>query len=108
MSLINIKDVNKFSVKLVETGNSQGFQLNSVAAVAPRHEDLTTLASTIQSADTHIVACAHGKILQIAQQIKALQEQAKGVLQKARYDQELSHAACNFEKKPGKTYHLYE
>lgn len=40
--------------------------------------------------------------------MKALQKQAEEVLEKARLDQMLSHAACNFNKIPGKTYHLYE
>ena len=48
MSLIQAKDVDKFKVKLVETGNSQNFQLNSKSAVAPKHEDLTALAASIQ------------------------------------------------------------
>ena len=108
MALIHAKDVDKFKVKLVETGNSAGFALNSAAAVAPKHEDLTALASSIQTADSHIVSCAHGKLTQIAKQIQALQKQAQIVLEKAQLDQELSHAACNFKKLPGKTYHLYK
>lgn len=48
MALIQAKDVDKFNVKLVETGNSQNFQLNSKSAVAPKHEDLTALAASIQ------------------------------------------------------------
>jgi len=108
MALIHAKDVDKFKVKLVETGNASGFALNSAAAVAPKHEDLTQLASSIQTADSHIVSCAHGKLTQIARQIQALQKQAQIVLEKAQLDQELSHAACNFKKLPGKTYHLYK
>ena len=46
--------------------------------------------------------------MQIAEQIKALQKQAEQVLKKAQEDQMLAHAACNFEKKPGKVYHLWE
>lgn len=107
MALIHTKDIDKFKVKLVETGNSQGFQLNSSEAVAPKHEDLTSLVASIKNADSHIVSCAHGKLLQIAHQIKALQKQAEGVLSKAHMDQELSHAACNFKKIPGNVYHLY-
>jgi hypothetical protein len=108
MSLISYKDVNKFDVKLVENGNSQDFQLNSKAALAPKHEDLTVLAASIQTGDSHIVSCAHGKLLQIANQIKRLQQEAQVVLEKANMDHELSHAACNFEKVPGKVYHLYK
>ena len=49
MALISAKDVDKFKVKLVEGGNSQNFQLNSQAALAPKHEDLQSLAASIQS-----------------------------------------------------------
>ena len=52
MALIAAKDVNKFKVQLAETGNSQDFQLNSRAAVTPKHEDLSALASSIQNGET--------------------------------------------------------
>merc|ERR1711946_46113 len=57
-------------------------------------------------ADSHIVSSAHGKLVQIAEQMKMLQKQAEDVLKKAKEDQMLAHAACNFEKKPGQIYHL--
>ena len=59
-------------------------------------------------ADSHIVSSAHGKLVQIAEQMKMLQKQAEDVLKKAKEDQMLAHAACNFEKKPGQIYHLYK
>ena len=34
--------------------------------------------------------------------------QARDVLETAKRDAQLHHAACNFTKVPGKTYHLYE
>jgi len=40
--------------------------------------------------------------------MKMLQKQAEDVLKKAKEDQMLAHAACNFEKKPGQIYHLYK
>jgi len=108
MALIAAKDINKFKVKLADTGNQYDFKLNSGSTLAPKHEDLSTLATSIQNADEHIVGGAHGKLMQIAEQIKALQKQAEQVLKKAQEDQMLAHAACNFEKKPGKVYHLWE
>merc|ERR1712212_227755 len=107
MALISTKDVDKFNVKLVEGGNSRDFALNSSAALAPKHEDLQVLAASIATADEHIVSSAHEKLVQIAEQIKILQKQANDILQKAKDDQILAHAACNFEKKPGQVYHLY-
>ena len=47
MALVSAKDVDKFNVKLVEGGNSKEFALNSSAALAPKHEDLTQLAASI-------------------------------------------------------------
>lgn len=108
MALVSAKDVDKFNVKLVEGGNSKEFALNSNAALAPKHEDLTQLAASIATADSHIVSSAHGKLVQIAEQMKMLQKQAEDVLKKAKEDQMLAHAACNFEKKPGQIYHLYK
>ena len=49
MALISAKDVNKFKVQLAETGNQYGFALNSKAALAPKHEDLSALAASIQN-----------------------------------------------------------
>ena len=59
-------------------------------------------------ADSHIVSSAHGKLVQIAEQMKMLQKQAEDCLRKAKEDQMLAHAACNFEKKCGQIYHLYK
>ena len=49
MALISAKDVNKFKVQLAYTGNQYGFALNSKAALAPKHEDLSALAASIQN-----------------------------------------------------------
>ena len=34
--------------------------------------------------------------------------QARDILEVAKRDRQLHHAACNFKKVPGTTYHLYE
>ena len=47
MSLISVKDVDKFNVKLVDYGNSKDFKLNSASSLAPKHEDLQGLAASI-------------------------------------------------------------
>ena len=43
----------------------------------------------------------------IAKQIKALQDEARGVLEQAQEDQQLHRAKCNFQRQPGHIYHLY-
>jgi len=44
----------------------------------------------------------------IAEQVHFLQQQAHKVLQEAKENLKLHHAACNFRKIPGHVYHLYE
>ncbi|KAK2189833.1 hypothetical protein NP493_96g13036 [Ridgeia piscesae] len=70
--------------------------------------DLVELAQQIQMADTFVHATAKNKLTAIAEQIKALQEQAKNVLEEARLNSDLHHAACNMVKKPGAIYYLYK
>lgn len=58
-------------------------------------------------ADTFVRANAVNKLQVIAEQIRYLQEQAKTILDEAKRDGELHHAACNFKKIPGQVYYLY-
>lgn len=69
--------------------------------------DLVDVAREIQRADALIGAAVTDKLALIAEQIRALQDQARKVLEDARRDAELHRARCNFQKRPGKTYHLY-
>ncbi|XP_045174116.2 uncharacterized protein C1orf50 homolog isoform X2 [Mercenaria mercenaria] len=70
--------------------------------------DLVELAKQVQKADEFTKATAGSKLMVIADQIRYLQEQAKKVLEEAKRDAMLHHAACNLVKKPGKIYYLYE
>ncbi|KAK0131905.1 hypothetical protein N1851_033304 [Merluccius polli] len=58
--------------------------------------------------DDFIKANACNKLTVIADQIKYLQEQARKVLEDAKKDADLHHAACNIVKKPGNFYYLYQ
>ena len=78
-----------------------------VSRLAPTH-DLVDVAREIQRADTSIGASVNGKLGVIAAQIRALQEQAKGILDDAKRDLDLHRAECNFIKRVGAVYHLYE
>lgn len=69
--------------------------------------DLLELAKHVETADSHTKAIAGGKLELISEQIKALQAQAQKVLEDAKQDMELAHAKCNFQRRPGTTYHLY-
>lgn len=75
--------------------------------LAPVH-DLIDAARQIAEADAMLGAVANGKLQVIAEQIRALQAQAREVLAAAHRDAELHRAACNFRRKPGAVYHLYE
>lgn len=77
-----------------------------VSRMAPATE-LVDLAAQIAAADNMLSNVAHGKLRQIAEQIKGLQLQAQNILQVTARDQQLHRAQCNFPRKPGHTYHLY-
>jgi hypothetical protein len=66
-------------------------------------ENLIELARFVQQADSHTKAIVGGKLELISEQIKLLQSQARDVLHQSRRDVELSHAKCNFQRKPGNT-----
>jgi len=76
-----------------------------------RHDDpydLVVLAQEVQKADQFVRCSASNKLILIAEQIRHLQEQAKQVLEEAKQNAELHHAACNFKKRPGQMYYLYK
>lgn len=101
----------KSTVALVETQSRPlGVQLVDASSTNKMQDpmDLVGLAHQIQKADEFTRANAGNKLTVIAEQIRFLQEQAKKVLQEAKRDHDLHHAACNMVKKPGQIYHLYE
>lgn len=77
-----------------------------VSRLAPSIE-LVDLAQQIQHADDVVTTRVSAKLQVIADQVKALQAEARVILEAARKDQELHRARCSFKRIPGKTYHLY-
>jgi len=69
--------------------------------------DLIDIAREIQNADRMLGAVVGGQLDVIAKQIQVLQDQARGLLEKARVAGELHRAGCHFKKRPGHIYHLY-
>jgi len=69
---------------------------------------LVDLAREIEQADQMVSARLGAQLQVIAEQVKALQAQAREILQQARADQRLHHARCAFRRIPGRVYHLYE
>lgn len=77
-----------------------------VSRMAPAVE-LVDMAREIASADNMLTTVAHSKLKVIAEQMKALQQEAQHILQATRRDQQLHRAQCNFQRIPGRVYHLY-
>jgi hypothetical protein len=78
-----------------------------VSRLAPAFE-LVDLAKEIAQADEMLANRAGGQLKLIAEQVKALQQQAKSILEQTARDQQIHRARCNFQKKPGQIYHLYQ
>ncbi|XP_003976215.2 uncharacterized protein C1orf50 homolog [Takifugu rubripes] len=99
------------TVTLVESSSAPG-GLELVSAYQTNRAgdplDLVALASQVQKGDDFIKANACNKLTVIADQIRYLQEQARKVLQDAKRDADLHHAACNIVKKAGNIYYLYQ
>ncbi len=98
------EDTEKFKPKHQGADHSAPYP---VSRMAPSF-DLVNLAEEISQADVTLAAHASGKLHLIAKQIKALQDEARQVLEKTRHDQLLHRAQCNFKRQAGKTYHLYQ
>lgn len=77
-----------------------------MSRLAPAH-DLVDVAREIQRADAVLASVATGKLALLAEQIRALQQQAREVLAATQRDAELHRAHCQFRKRVGQTYHLY-
>ncbi len=77
-----------------------------VSRLAPAF-DLVDTARAIAHADGMITAIAGSKLSLIADQIRALQAEARAVLEQAQRDLDLHRARCAFERRPGHVYHLY-
>ncbi|MDZ7750255.1 MAG: DUF2452 domain-containing protein [Gammaproteobacteria bacterium] len=77
-----------------------------VSRLAPPIE-LVDLARQVAEADNMVNAQATARLRSIAKQIKALQQEARDVLEDTRRNQELHRARCNFRRIAGKVYHLY-
>ncbi|WP_457573935.1 DUF2452 domain-containing protein [Desulfolithobacter sp.] len=68
---------------------------------------LVDMAAEIERADQLLSSHAEGRLEVIARQIRALQQEARAILEKTRRDQELHRAVKSFQIRPGHVYHLY-
>lgn len=77
-----------------------------VSRLAPSFQT-ADLAAEVARAESMLSARTGAKLGVIANQIKALQEEARKILAQAREEQALAHAQCGFKRIAGHTYHLY-
>lgn len=77
-----------------------------VSRLAPAF-DLVDMAKEIAQADDMIAATATAKLQVIVEQVRALQAQARAVLEESRRNRDLHRVPCGFQRIPGRTYHLY-
>jgi len=69
---------------------------------------LVDLAREIEQAEKIVNVRVSSKLKVVADQIRALQAEARNILEEAKNDQDLHHVQCSFKKIPGRTYHLYQ
>ena len=78
-----------------------------MSRLAPAFQ-LIDLAREIEKADAMVATVTTEKLRLLAEQIRTLQSKAEEVLEAAKRDALLHRVRCNFEKKPGGVYYLYE
>lgn len=78
-----------------------------VSRLAPAF-DLVDVAKEIQQADAMLGAVVGNQLEVIVEQIRSLQGQARDILDRAQRDADLHRAECQFQRRPGHVYHLYE
>lgn len=87
--------------------NFEDLPAKGAMAKAPE-QDLVALAMEIEKADSFVKSNACGKLGVIVEQIRFLKKQAENILAEAEWNQRLHHVSCNFVKRPGHVYHLYQ
>jgi hypothetical protein len=69
---------------------------------------LVDMARAIESASAKVALRTNAQLEVIVEQMKALQERAREIVEQASRDVDLIHAECRFQRVPGRVYHLYE
>ncbi len=69
---------------------------------------LVDMARVIESASATVALRTNAQLEVIVEQMKALQDRAREIIEQASRDVDLIHAECRFRRVPGRIYHLYE
>lgn len=65
-------------------------------------------ARFIESASSKVALRTNAQLEVIVEQMRALQERARAIIEQATRDVDLIHAECRFHRVAGRVYHLYE
>ena len=69
---------------------------------------LVDTAKIIEAASSKVALRTNAQLEVIVEQMKALQERAREIIEQASRDVDLIHAECRFHRVPGRVYHLFE
>jgi hypothetical protein len=69
---------------------------------------LVDTAKAIESASATVAMRTNAQLEVILEQMRALQQRARAIMEQASRDIDLIHAECRFRRVPGQVYHLYE
>ncbi len=69
---------------------------------------LVDSAKLIESASSKVALRTNAQLEVIVEQMKALQERAREIIEQASRDVDLIHCECRFHRVPGRIYHLFE
>ena len=69
---------------------------------------LVDSARIIEAASSKVALRTNAQLEVIVEQMKALQERARAIIEQASRDVDLIHAECRFHRVPGQIYHLFE
>ena len=69
---------------------------------------LVDSAKIIEAASSKVALRTNAQLEVIVEQMKALQERARDIIEQASRDVDLIHADCRFHRVPGRIYHLFE
>jgi hypothetical protein len=85
-------------------GNASPYPVSRLGASV----SLVDMARVIESASAKVALRTNAQLEVIVEQMKALQERAREIMEHASRDVDLIHAECRFRRVPGRVYHLYE
>jgi hypothetical protein len=95
----------KYSGKNVRAGDhSSPYPVSRLGAPV----SLVDTAKLIQQASETIALRTNAQLEVIVEQMQALQQKAREIMDQATADLDLVQAECRFQRVPGRVYHLYE